>query len=303
MKVLVIGATGYIGGSVAKTLVDKGHEVMGMLRNPQQMEALSNMGIRSILGSLEDKQVLRQAIQLSDAVINAADSDHREGVATIIEALRGTGKTFIHTSGSSIVSDDALGEYESEKIYSDDTPFTPISIRKDRVHINQVVRVAGITEGMRTMVIVPPMIYGDGLGLATHSDQLPKLIRKSKEAQAGVYIGKGLNRVSNVHIQDLVNLYVLALEKGPSAATFYAKNGEESLFTLAQSISHALGYAGKTASWSAVDAIAEWGDWARFALGSNSRVRATHARRLLGWQPQAESVLAWIAKSTQSSSV
>jgi hypothetical protein len=44
------------------------------------------------------------------------------------------------------------------------------------------------------MVITPPMIYGDALGLPPQTDQVPKLIQKSKEKKAGVYIGTGLNR-------------------------------------------------------------------------------------------------------------
>ncbi len=296
MKILVIGAAGYIGGSIAKTLVAEGYQVLGLIRNPDQIEALSNMGVKPVLGTLEDKPVLVQTIHSSDAVINAANSDHWKGVETIIEALRGTGKTFIHTSGSSVIGDDALGEYESPNIYSDDTPFTPIEIRKNRADLNNFVRIAGIKDGVRTMVITPPMIYGDGLGLTMESDQLPKLIRQSVQRKAGVYLGKGLNRWSNVHIQDLVNLYVLALKKGPSGAMFFAENGEESMLTIAGAISHALGFAGKTISWPAAQAIAEFGDWARFALGSNSRIRAIHARRLLGWEPKAESILAWIGK-------
>lgn len=297
MKILVIGATGYIGGSVAKTLVAEGYEVSGLTRDSDKMEALSKMGIKPVLGTLEDKHTLVKTIQSSDAVINAADSDHRAGVETIIEALRGTGKTFIHTSGSSVIGDDALGEYESPNIYSDDTPFTPIEIRKNRADLNNFVRIAGIKDGIRTMIITPPMIYGEGLGLTTESDQLPKLIRQSVQRKAGVYLGKGLNHWSNVHIQDLVNLYVLVLEKGPSGAMFFAENGEESLLTIAGAISHALGFSGKTVSWPAAQAIAELGDWARFALGSNSRIRAIHARRLLGWEPKAESILAWIGKN------
>ena len=296
MKILVIGATGYIGGSIAKTLMAKGYEVFGLSRNSDKMEALSKMGIKPVLGTLEDKKILVQTVQSSDAVINAADSDHRQGIETIIEALRGTGKTFIHTSGSSVIGDDALGEYESPKIYNDDTPFTPIEIRKARADINNLVRIAGVKDGIRAMVITPPMIYGEGLGLSKESDQLPKLIRQSAEKKSGVYIGKGLNRWSNVHIEDLVNLYVLALEKAPSGAMFFAENGEESLLTIAEAISHTLGFSGKTISWPAELAIAELGNWARFALGSNSRIRAKHARQLLGWEPKAESILSWIGK-------
>jgi nucleoside-diphosphate-sugar epimerase len=297
MKVFVTGATGYIGGSIAKVLVDQGYIVLGLVRNNNKINALRNIGVEPVLGTLEDKSILVQCAQSSDAVINAANSDHRDSIETIIEALCGTGKTFVHTSGSSVVGDDALGEYEDDKIYSDDAAFTPISIRKERADINNFVRIAGVKDGIRTMVITPPMIYGNTLGLPAESDQLPKLIYKSKEKMAGIYIGKGLNRWSNVHIKDLVNLYLLALEKGPSAVMFFAENGEESFLTIAQSISMSLGFGGKTVSWPIAEAIKEFGDWARFAIGSNSRIKAINARKLLNWEPEAESILMWIEKN------
>lgn len=299
MKILVTGATGYIGGSIAKKLVDEGHEVFGLVRNSDKIADLGKLGIKPVLGTLEDKSVLSQYAMSSDAVINAADSDHKVAVETMIEALRGSGKIFIHTSGSSIIADDAKGEYESEKIYSDDTPFTPTSVRKDRAELNNFIRIAGVKDGIKTMVITPPMIYGDPLGLPKQTDQIPKLIQKSKEKKAGVYIGKGLNRWSNVHIKDLTNLYSLALAKAPSAAMFFAENGEESLLTIAKTISHAMRYQGKTFSWRIEDAIEEFGNWARFAIASNSRIKADNARNLLGWKPKEESILEWIEKVAQ----
>jgi uncharacterized protein YbjT (DUF2867 family) len=55
MKILVTGATGYIGGSIAKRLVDEGHEVFGLVRDPQKIAALDSLGIKPMLGILEDK--------------------------------------------------------------------------------------------------------------------------------------------------------------------------------------------------------------------------------------------------------
>jgi hypothetical protein len=54
-------------------------------------------------------------------------------------------------------------------------------------------------------------------------------------------------------------------------------------------VSRSLGYMGVTQTWDAKDAIARYGDWARFALASNSRVRAVNARRL-GWLPKGPSL-------------
>lgn len=162
---------------------------------------------------MEDTDTLTKYAKLSDAVIHTADSDHLLAVETFIAALRGSGKPFLHTSGSSVVGDDARGETASEQIFDEETPFVPMDIRENRVAINNLVRKAGIEDWVRSIVIVPSMIYGDALALPVESDQLPQIIRKSRELQAGVHVGKGVNRWSNVHIKDLVQLYVLALEK------------------------------------------------------------------------------------------
>lgn len=294
MKIFLTGATGYIGGSVARYLTDFGHEVRGLVRQSDKAQALQEIGISPVQGSLDDAALLAEEAKAADAVIHAANSDHLASVQTFLEALKGSGKAFIHTSGSSVVGDDARGAYERPDIFADDTPYVPMDIRKDRVEINEIVRIAGVRDGIRTIVFCPTMIYGESLGLPAKSDQLPKLYAQSRKVGAGAYIGTGLNRWSNVHIRDLAELYRLALEKAPSASYFYAENGEASFVEIATSISRALGFEGKTQSWPAEDAIAELGDWARFAIGSNSRVRAVNARRLLGWAPQHTSIQKWI---------
>nr|WP_218169572.1 NAD-dependent epimerase/dehydratase family protein [Pseudomonas gingeri] len=294
VKIFVTGATGYIGGSVASYLVKAGHQVSGLLRNPDQRNALLELGITPVLGTLDDAFILTEQARAADVVVNAANSDHLGSVQTFIDALRGSGKVLLHTSGSSVVGDDARGAYERAEIFTDETPFTPMDIRKDRVEINQLVRRAGVEDGIRSIVFCPTMIYGESLGLPVKSDQLPKLYAKSREYGAGAYMGAGLHRWSNVHIEDLAELYRLAIEKAPSASLFFAENGEASFIEIATAISKALGYGGRIQSWPADEAIAQLGDWARFAIGSNSRVRAVNARVLLGWQPKRESILEWI---------
>lgn len=294
MKVFLTGATGYIGGSVAKILIDNGHQVFGLVRNQEKADAVARFGVHPVIGTLEDRHILVENANCADAVIHTANSDHRAAVETFIETLTGTGKVFIHTSGSSVVGDDVLGESTTTDIYTEETPFIPMDIREEPVAINNFVRRAGIDNWVRTVVIVPSMAYGEALGLPVESDQLPVIFKKSIEYQAGIYLGAGVNRWSNVHIADLATLYLLALEKAPAASYFYAENGDESYQDIAGYVSSALGYEGKTQSWPAKDALAELGDWARFALGSNSRVRAVHARNLLGWSPNHESLPDWI---------
>lgn len=300
MKIFLTGATGYIGSSLGKVLVEKGHIVYGLTRGKNKLEAVSNLGMIPVEGHLDEVEVLKQYASEVDAVIHTANSDHRVAIETFITALEGSGKVFIHSSGSSVVGDDVLGDYENPQRYTEETLFVPMDVRAERVKLNQLVRAAGIYKGIRSIVLVPAMIYGDSLGLAVQSDQLPVIFRKSKEEKKGIYLGKGINRWSNVHLNDLIDLYLLALEKAPSASYFYAAEGEESYYDIATYVSEALGYNGEVGSWKATDALAELGDWARYALGSNSRVIALHAKQLLGWTPSGISLKEWI-KTTRIS--
>ena len=291
MKIFVTGVTGYIGGSLAERLVRGGHDVHGLVRSETQVESVKQQGIVPVIGSLDDSAVLSKAAHEADAVINAASSDHRGAVETLVEALSKSEKLLIHTSGSSIICDDARGEYQNATIFDDNSSLEPLPMRAARVEIDRFVRRAGIDLGIRAVVICPSMTYGAGRGMQVNSDQIPKLAAHSIKKGAGLYIGKGLNRWSNVYIDDLVDLYLLALDKAPSASFFFAENGEESLLRVAEAVSRSLGFAGETLSWKADEAIAAYGDWARFALASNSRVRATNARSLLAWKPNGPTLI------------
>jgi nucleoside-diphosphate-sugar epimerase len=89
----------------------------------------------------------------------------------------------------------------------------------------------------------------------------------------------------------VVDLFVLALEKAAAGSFFFAESGEASMKSIAEQISRALGFGGRTQSWPLEDAVREWGSgMARFGLGSNCRVRGVRARQALGWQPSEQSL-------------
>ena len=289
MKIFVTGATGYIGGSVAQRLIASGHQVVGLVRSAESIPLLKDRGIASVLGSLDDPEIITKAAQEADAVIHAASADHAGAVVTLIAALERSGKTLICTTGSGIVADSAAGEHAGSVVYTEDTYFEPVPFRRPRVAMNHLVRQAAIDKGIRSVVICPSMIYGKGRGLQPDSDQLPKIIALSKQLGAGVYFGKGLNRYSNVHIDDLADLYLLALEKAPGGSFFFAENGDASFKEIAEMISRSLGLGGKTVSVSVEDVVRQSGDAGRYGVTSNSLVRAVNARRL-GWSPKAPSV-------------
>ncbi len=241
-------------------------------------------------GTLEDAEVLAKAAQAADAVIDCANAAHRGAAEALLQGLAGSGKPFIHTSGSSIVGTRAGGDLR-EDVFDEDTPFTPSPARADRAALDNDIRAAAAT-GVRTMIIAPSLIYGRGRGLNPHSIQVPWLIALAKKHGVAKHIGSGENRWSNVHIDDLVTLYALALEKAPAGAFYFAENGENSMREVCEAVSRMLGFGGRTQAMPVEEAAAEWGEGAaNDTMGSNSRVRAKRARADLGWRPNARSLI------------
>lgn len=288
MKIFVTGATGYIGGSVALALAERGHDVSGLARSAAGEAVLAKLGIRPIAGSLDDADTLAGAASAADAVIDTASADHRASTEALLGAIRDSGKTLIRTSGSSIVGSRANGELR-DAVFDENTLFTPSPGRADRVAVDALVRGAS---GVRSVVICPSLIYGRSRGPHPHSIQLPWLIAVAKKFGVARHIGPGENRWSNVHIDDVVSLYLLALEKAPAGAFYFAENGENSMRELCEAISRMLGHGGRTESMSMAQAAAEWGEEAaQDSMGSNSRVRSVRARNELNWKPSGPSAI------------
>lgn len=290
MRIFLTGANGFIGGAVAVALIAAGHSVRGLVRSKEKAGLVAAHGVEAVIGSLDDAALLQAQARAADAVVNTASSDHRGAVEALIAAMAGTGKPFIHSSGTSIVADLAMGE-PSERLFDERTPIEPLPERAGRVAIDRLVLAA---PGIRSIVLCNAMIYGHALGPPAQSVQIPALVRQARASGVARYIGRGLNRWSNVHIADVAALYVLALAKAPAGAFYYVESGEEALANIAGAIASRL-LLGAAQSWSAEDAIAAWGrNLAVLSLGSNSRVRGKAAREL-GWSPTRRSVTDWIA--------
>lgn len=293
MRIFVTGAGGFIGGSIAAGLAADGHRVAGLVRSPEQADELARIGIEPVLGTLDDRALLIGHAQAADAVINAASSDHRGAVDALLDGLRGSHKTLLHTSGSSIVGDASGGE-GTDRIYYEDALPEPSADKAARVAIDRLV-LAAAPHGVRSAVLCNTLIYGHGRGLPRDSVQLPRLVRQAQKSGVVRHVGRGLNVWSNVHIDDVVELYRLALDQTPAGTFYFVENGEAAYRDMTAAIAQAM-HLGAPQDWPLADAETEWGyEMANYGLGSNSRVRGERAKRLLGWQPKHASVLDWIA--------
>jgi len=293
MKIFLTGASGYIGGSLASALLSKGHEVRALTRSKKSAHEMEALGMVPVLGDLDNLELLKSEAFRADAVINTANADHLDAVLALLDGLTGTHQKIIHTSGSSIVGDDARGNQLSPAIFTEDTPLIVDARKQARRNIDLKVLEAAST-GIQSCVIIPSLIYGYGLGLQKNSIQVPFLVRNAIENNSVQIVGQGLNAWSNIHIEDLVNLYLLALENAPAGSFYFAENGEATFFEIAQSISTRLSIS-TIEHLPAATAADRWGmARALFSLGSNSRVRAVRARSELNWKPKHTSVQDWI---------
>lgn len=288
-KILITGITGYIGGSIAKKLLERNYEVTGLVRNESHVQELESLGIKTVVGNIHNEDLIKTAVAGVDAVIHNADSaDDAYAVDNFIKALEGSHKTFIFTSGSAIFGGKENGR-RSDFVYTEDFPLTPRLEMTSRVLINNYV-LQSVQKDIRSIVIVPTMVYGEGLGIKKDSIQIPALINFSQKKGHGVYFGEGENIWSNLHIEDLADLYVLALEKAKEGSIYYAENGASSLKNIAEIISKKY-HLEPARSLSIQDAVENFGPaGGYFGFASNSICSADKARTELGWKPVYNSI-------------
>lgn len=283
MDVFLTGATGYIGGTVAAKLISDGHRVVGLARNEDRAGLLSARGIEPVVGTLDDFEVLETAAHKCDAVINAAVADNPFAARVLVDALRGSGKRFIQTSGTTIIADTACGE-PGGAIYGEDTPFEPLPEKAGRVATDRMVRAAA-DDGVHAIVICPGLVYGQGLGARPHSPQIPSFIALAKASGVARHIGSGANIWSHVHVEDCADLYLLALDRAPAGAFFFAESGEAAMIDANRAVGRMLGFGDATEPWPMAEAVRAWGPPMAYAMGANVRVTADKARATLGWAP------------------
>jgi nucleoside-diphosphate-sugar epimerase len=96
------------------------------------------------------------------------------------------------------------------------------------------------------------------------------------------YIGPGENRWASVHIDDLMELYLMAIENAPAGALYFAENGENSMREVCEAVSRMLGQDGRAQSMTMEEAATEWGDGPAnptAACAPNARVRSSRGSR------------------------
>jgi len=219
MRVFVTGATGFIGTAIVRELINAGHQVLGLARSDASAQKLMDAGAEVHRGDLEDLNSLRSGAAQADGVIHAgfihdftrfAEVCEVDKIAieTIGKVFAGSGRPFIVTSGTALVSP---GKLATEEIVP---PFNPAWPRASEQTADAVaalnVRVAALR--------LSPSVHGD----EDKHGFIPILVNIAKEKGVSAYIDKGLNRWNAVHRLDAAHLFRLALENAAPGARYHA---------------------------------------------------------------------------------
>lgn len=282
MRVFLPGATGYIGSAVAERLRAAGHEVSGLARSDAAAAKLTAAGIRPIHGDLSKLASVGSAARAADATISLATTYDGTidgpAVEAILDALAGSDKPFIYTSG--IWSHGDTGG----AVVDESTPPRPAALVQWRQAVEDRVREAA-RRGIRTVVIRPAIVYGRGGGIPAG------FVQSAREEGAARYVGTGENRWPFVHVDDLVDLYLLALERAPAGSLLLGVTGSaHAVREVAAAASRGAGAGGRTVGWPLEEARQKLGAYAD-ALALDQQASGRRAEELLGWRPHRPDVL------------
>jgi nucleoside-diphosphate-sugar epimerase len=262
-----------------------GHKVVGLARTPEKAKQLESRGIRASMGDLMKPETLAAAARAAGGVIHTANTNDANSakvdaaaVRAMLQALEGTEKPFVYTSGVWV-----LGS-TGGKVADEQTPLNPTPLVAQRPGVEQEV-LAYKGRGVRTVVIRPALVYGRG-------GSIPKMLAQSaRETGAARFVGDGQNRWPFVHVEDLAQLYVLALEKAAASSLYHAAHGPSfRVREVAEAASIGAGAKGKTQSLPLDEARKTMGAFAD-ALVLDQQVSGEKAKKELGWSPRGASVL------------
>lgn len=203
MKVLVTGASGFLGSHVAEALAARGHEVRVLVRTTSDRSFLTGVEREEAIGDVTDGASLPAAVDGVDAVVHAAglvkarsaeefDRVNAGGTANLLSAIDGAApnlRRFLYVSSLA-----AHGPSEDGRPRPVDSPARPITAYgRSKLRGEELVR--GWRGWQRSLIIRPPVLYGP------RDKQLLPFFRLARFRVAPLLSG-GRNLLSVVYVED-----------------------------------------------------------------------------------------------------
>ena len=228
MRIFITGASGFIGGAIAKSLASE-HEVLAMSRSEKSDARVRELGaepVRCDLATLEPGDIPN-----CDAVIHCAAyveswgtreltwKINVEGTERTLKAASAAGaKRFLHMGTEAVLwKGQDLVDVDESYPYPESTPYL---YSETKAEAERLVMAANETDGMATVVLRPRFVWGPG------DQTLAPEITAMVEKGAFMWIDGGRARTSTTHIDNLVHGAKLVLEKGKGGQAYFVTDGE-----------------------------------------------------------------------------
>ena len=236
-KILITGATGFIGGALSDRLIWEGYNVQALVRNKGNVGFLSKE-VRPISGDLFDKDALGHAMEGVEEVYHLAAyarpwaSDpatyfriNVEGAENVFKAAATKGvRRVVFTSTAGVFGP----SLDNPPVTEDSLRLTPLRTEYERSKAKAEALVQDLVKAGQDIVIVnPSRVYGPGQ--QTVSNGVTKMIRLYLAGKFRFYPGDGNSIGNYVFIEDVVNGHLLAMERG-IAGERYALGGENASY-------------------------------------------------------------------------
>jgi len=214
-KVLVTGASGFVGSHLVEALSARGDDVTCLVRKTSNVDRLLPLGVKLVYGDVTDPESLPDAVPGNCIVYHVAGCTrairtrqyhlvNEQGVRNVAEACAGQSTPPVLVTVSSLA---AAGPAPSGRMLVETDPPKPVS-HYGMSKLAGERAAAEFADRIPVTIVRPPIVLGeaDRQGL-----ELFRMI-----ARFGVHVvhALGRNRFSVIHAADLANLLILAAERG-----------------------------------------------------------------------------------------
>jgi nucleoside-diphosphate-sugar epimerase len=286
MRILVTGASGWIGSASTSELLAAGHQVVGLARSDASEAAIEALGAEVRRGTIDDADSVVAAAEGCDGVVHLAYHHDfsqmaeaavldRGVIDAVGDAFADTGKFLFIASGTLGLS--APGQVGTENDQPD--PGVHPRVANGQAALDLADR--GVRSGA---VRFAPTVHGDG-----DHGFIAVLVGIAREKGVSAYVDEGQNRWPAVHRLDAGRLVALAVESAPAGSVLHAV-AEEGITSraIAEAIGRGLGV--PTRSLAADDADAHFGWIGRF-FAADAPASHELTSKLLGWEPTHQGLI------------